>query len=65
MLIHISQDGQVTADLQLELPIPVTPLAADAPNTLTALAGFSLNGFQIAAQAPIDRDIVSDYYNTV
>ena len=46
--------AELTADLELEFLIPVTPEAAGAPNNLTVSAGISLNGFQIAAQAPVD-----------
>ncbi len=41
-------------DLELEFLIPVTPQLADASTTLSASAGISLNGFQIAAQAPVE-----------
>ncbi len=46
--------AELTADLELEFLIPVTPINADQPQSLSASAGISLNGFQIAAQAPVD-----------
>lgn len=46
--------AELTADLELEFLIPVTPINADQSQTLSASAGISLNGFQIAAQAPVD-----------
>ncbi len=47
-------------DMSLTFLIPVTPEAADAPGNLTASAGVSLNGFQIAAAAPVEA-ILSAY----
>lgn len=47
-------------DLSRTFQIPVSPQAADAPGQLSADAGISLNGFQIAAQAPVE-DILSSY----
>lgn len=47
-------------DLTLTFTIPVTPEAADTAGTLSGTAGISLNGFQIAAQAPVE-DILSNF----
>jgi len=47
-------------DLSLTFTIPVTPQVADEPGQLSGQAGISLNGFQIAARAPVD-DILSSY----
>ena len=38
----------------------MTPHSADEPGRLSGQAGISLNGFQIAARAPVD-DILSSY----
>ena len=47
-------------DLSLTFTIPVIPQVADEPGRLSRQAGISLNGFQIAARAPVD-DILSSY----
>lgn len=47
-------------DLSLTFTIPVTPKVAAEPSRLSGEAGISLNGFQIAARAPVD-DILSSY----
>lgn len=44
----------------LTFTIPVTPVPADTIGALTGSAGISLNGFQIAAQAPV-QDILSNW----
>lgn len=48
------------ADLPLTFLIPVVPVPADTAGQLTGTAGISLNGFQIAAQAPVE-DILSNW----
>ena len=47
-------------DLSLTFTIPVTPQVAAEQGQLSGQAGISLNGFQIAARAPVD-DILSSY----
>lgn len=47
-------------DPSISFLIPVSPVPADAPGTLSASAGVSLNGFQIAAAAPV-QDILSNF----
>ena len=47
-------------DLSMTFLIPATPVVADSPGALTPGVGISLNGFQIAAQAPVS-DILSNY----
>lgn len=58
--VECSLDDLDTADLPLTFLIPVTPARADSIGTLTGTAGISLNGFQIAAQAPVE-DILSNW----
>ncbi len=47
-------------DLSLTFQIPVTPVMADTTSPVSATAGISLNGFQIAAAAPVEA-ILSSY----
>ena len=47
-------------DLPLTFLIPVTPVAADTIGNLSGNVGISLNGFQIAARAPVD-DILGNW----
>ena len=47
-------------DPSITFVIPVVPTRADTPGTLSGTAGISLNGFQIAAAAPV-QDILSNY----
>lgn len=47
-------------DLSMTFTIPMTPQVASEPTRLSREAGVSLNGFQIAARAPVD-DILSSY----
>lgn len=46
--------AELTTDLELEFLFPVTPEPPNSTSVLTASAGISLNGFQIAAQAPAE-----------
>jgi len=47
-------------DLSLTFTIPVVPQVAETLGNLTPSAGISLNGFQIASQAPVEA-ILSNY----
>ena len=58
--VQCSLDDLGTEITSLTFTIPVTPQVADETGTLSADAGISLNGFQIAAQAPV-QDILSNW----
>ncbi len=58
--VECSLDDLEEEILSLTFLIPVTPEVATTTGSVTASTGISLNGFQIAARAPVD-DILSNY----